>query len=231
MERRAPRKACPWLLTGLGSGIGLLLLGCPADPPEIGPATSSSTSVDSGGPSGAETGAGPGDASIAGTADSEATDSDSATGSPAVAPPSGRYLVAIALKLNPSEPLQWEVLIDRDAGTAAGTSLSLDEGSTTEPRDPVGEPWVGEFTVARPPSFSLVTPELIVPASANTVVDSDAATTELHLAGSATQGYWCGEIAEGSVTSPVMVELAGSAFAMVPIASGADFPLEFPTGC
>lgn len=152
---------------------------------------------------------------------------DAATSDPtAVLPPSeldGEYLFAVALVISPDTPLQWLATVDHDQGDGRVAmvlqSLSLDQLSTTTPREPIGDPMVLELSLDENGRFGHEFGELYIPGEANPITGSDIRMT-LVIEGTASgRALWCGE-AFGMITQPLILDLLGSTFAMVPVDGG-----------
>jgi len=145
-----------------------------------------------------------------------------------------QWLLAIATFLDPAHPLQWHVLVDYENGELVDVrlqSLSLDVGSTTSPRQLVGDVIVAdELRFDDVGNFGLRTDELLVPAEANPITGSAIMAMNVRLTGMGTATTSCGTV-EGDVVTPIQTSLVGSTFAAVPITSVADLPLEFPSAC
>ena len=135
---------------------------------------------------------------------------------------SGTFLFAIAPSLSPTTPLQFiatntmEIEADGSSGTfdMVLQPLSLNVGSTTEPREPVGNTIEirgimvdggGVFVVETLGGPVMVTGE------ANPITGSDI-VAEISLLGAIQdEDVYCGT-AGGQVTSPLVADLAGSTF-------------------
>jgi len=149
------------------------------------------------------------------------------TGDPTNGLPEGRYLLIVDTVISPGTPLQWEVIGNSVAGTITGQSLSLDVMSLTEPRELVGGIW--EANVAA--QFDAELPALQILGEANPITGAEIITGPLKLVGAALgDGSYCGEVA-GEVQQPIMVLLDGSTFALVPVADGQPWPVDFPLAC
>lgn len=148
----------------------------------------------------------------------------------------GVFLVAISTTVDVSKPLQFlaDVQTDYDdAGTGSMTiefqPLSLDVGSTTEPREEVGDAIVVDTDV-NTGAFTIPFGETMVTGQANPITGSDI-LADLSLQGNVrSANAWCGGV-DGDVLSPIMVPLAGSTFAAIRLADRSERPLEFPVSC
>jgi hypothetical protein len=149
----------------------------------------------------------------------------------------GVYLVAINTNVSPGLPLQFlgEVTADLDAmgnGTISVEfqPLSLDQGSTTLPREEVGDSILIEGDVDAY-AFTLAFGETMVTGAANPLTGSDI-LANIALEGSVrSENAWCGNVT-GEVLSPIMVDLSpGSFFAATRLADRSERPLKFPCEC
>lgn len=145
-----------------------------------------------------------------------------------------QWLLAMAVNLSPQTPLQWHVMVDWEGDEVALVrvqSLSLDSGSTTTPRELVGDPTIAdELGIDDLGNFGLAFDALLVPAAANPITGSDISAIDVRLVGMGTATTSCGTVM-GTITAPIETPLDGSTFAAVPIASVDDLPLEFPSAC
>lgn len=146
---------------------------------------------------------------------------------PMVGPAPGRYLFVVDTVVQPGTPLQWEARITRDPDAMTGQSLTLDQGSTTSPRELIGGVWDAKFLVEADGSFTIGIVPLAIDGAANPITGSQIVTSELALQ---SQGPLCGSVM-GQLTEPLPLELAGSTFALVPVGEGEAWPTDFPLGC
>jgi len=165
--------------------------------------------------------------------DAEADDGVVDTGPLPMPPIAGNWLLAISSPLDPSLPFQFLVLAEDIGGglfNLTMTSLSLDVGSTTTPRQPVGEPKIF-FGVPLSPDtgFEIFTGPLVIPAAANPISGSDV-TVDILLSGLPTGQPYCGAVS-GSVTAPAAVDLAGSTFGTEKVDDVATLPTTFAVAC
>jgi hypothetical protein len=141
----------------------------------------------------------------------------------ALADVSGTFLFALAPSLSPATPLQFiatntiEIAPDGSSATLNMVlqPLSLNVGSTTEPREPVGEPIeILGIEVDAGGAFALESlgdGPVMVTGAANPITGSDI-VAELSLMGAIQdEDLMCGTAA-GQVTSPLVADLAGSTF-------------------
>ncbi len=149
----------------------------------------------------------------------------------------GVYLVALETVAAPGLPLQFigEVTAEVDMITGDGTievefqPLSLDQGSSTEPREEVGEPIVIDSDVTAG-SFTLTFGMTNVTGAANPLTGADI-LADIELQGSIRgMDGWCGQVV-GEVISPIALNLEGSTFASMRLADRDERPLEFPINC
>lgn len=166
-----------------------------------------------------------------------ATSGDTETGGGGGLSIDGVYLVAVDTIVGPGLPLQFlgEVTAELDAMgngtiTVEFQPLSLEQGSTTEPREEVGEAILIEGDVSGY-SFTLMFPEpTMVTGAANPLTGSDI-SANLALEGTIrSENAWCGGVV-GDVLSPIQVPLEGSIFAATRLADRSERPLKFPCGC
>lgn len=149
----------------------------------------------------------------------------------------GVYLVAVNTIVSPGLPLQFlaevtgEVdLMGNGSITVDFQPLSLDQGSTTLPREEVGDSLLIEGEVANF-GFTLPFPEpTMVTGAANPLTGSDI-SSNLSLEGSfRSEDAWCGNVL-GMVLSPIQVPLDGSTFSATRLADRAERPLHFSCEC
>lgn len=170
------------------------------------------------------------------TSISTSGDPDGSTGEVPQGEISGRFLLAFSAVIDPTHPLQWEVQV-KDSGAGAARTLelvlqplSLDVGSTTTPRQPVGTPTPVVVEVGDDGAFTVPLPGLQVPGEANPITGGDLGVSLVLAAGIRSPDLWCGE-GMGTVTQPLMLDLAGSTFAAARVDDGAPLPDAFPTSC
>jgi hypothetical protein len=169
--------------------------------------------------------------------DSSSSSADASDGSGEDGPQGedSEWLFAMATSLSPATPLQWHVVTDWEAGELVEIrfqSLSLDQGSTTIPREPVGDAFVPtDMVVDDTGQFGVAFADMFVPGAANPITGSDIRAEDVRFAGTMpTADSACGQ-ATGTITAPIMIPLEGSTFAAVRITSLAELPLEFPAAC
>jgi len=167
-------------------------------------------------------------------ADSAESASSAESADEGAQPEDQQWLLAIATFLDPSQPLQWHVVVDYENGELVELrlqSLSLDMGSITSPRQLVGAVTVtSELAVDDVGYFGLVIEELRVPPEANPITGSAITAVNVRLSGMGTATTSCGTV-EGDVLEPIATPLTGSTFAATPITSVDALPLEFPAAC
>ena len=147
---------------------------------------------------------------------------------PFVGPAPGRYLFVVDTIVAPGLPLQWEARIGRDPDTMTGQSLTLDQNSTTSPRELTGGVWDAKFLVEADGSFTIGVVPLAITGNANPITGSDIVTTEMAFESA---GPLCGDLVAGDITQPLPLELLGSTFALIPLDEGDVWPVDFPLGC
>jgi hypothetical protein len=140
----------------------------------------------------------------------------------ALADISGDHLFVLASVIAPELPLQFITTVaftDAGDGTAvmdiSFQPLSLTPGSTTEPREPVGESL--DFTgvpIDAGGAFTVDLGAVEVTGMANPITGSDIAATLVITAAIQSTELYCGTV-DGMVTSPLTAPLAGSTFAAV----------------
>jgi hypothetical protein len=111
--------------------------------------------------------------------------------------------------------------------------LALDVGETTDPRTAVVDALEYDDVVVNPDgTFELDLGVLELDGETNPITGSDIVTTALIEGEILDADDMCGDLS-GSVTVPLMLDLAGSTFAMTRIeAPDPDsLPLVFPTSC
>lgn len=142
------------------------------------------------------------------------------------------YLFAVDTVVLPGSPLQFVALASRTPDTqqieVRVEPLSLDLGSTTEPRErlegsgfvtAVDEP-DGAYILRFPPDYDLE-------GAANPITGSDIVVGGLVLSTPTTPDALCG-IADGMLVSPISQPLTGSTFSAIPIADPNQLPVDFP---
>lgn len=139
---------------------------------------------------------------------------------------SGDFLFALAAVIDPAHPLQFYATVTFTATADGGTldmqlqPLSLDQGGTTMPRQPVGEvlPLVGVPVDASGGFMVTIDQPVMVTGMANPITGSDIVAT-LALDGVIqSEDLFCGTVT-GMVTQPLMLDLMGSTFAAVRVPS------------
>lgn len=149
----------------------------------------------------------------------------------------GIYLLALETSIAPGLPLQFVADVEAELDESTGDGpvnisfqpLSLEVGSMTEPREPVGDPIVVE-TTATGGSFMVDFGETNVTGMANPITGSDI-TANLALQGTIRgENAWCGAVT-GDVLSPIQASLEGSTFAAIRLADASERPEMFPVSC
>lgn len=147
--------------------------------------------------------------------------------------PDGTFLLAIETILSPGLPFQGVVLVERSGDSTVDLTLqwlSLDQGSTTVPREPLLPTYFfWRVPVAPDGSFTWTMDAMMLPAAANPITGSDV-LADLVLEVVPAGSPYCGPV-DGDVLSPIQVPLAGSTHALTAIPSAEELPLEFPVSC
>ena len=141
------------------------------------------------------------------------------------------YLLALSTPLDPALPLQFlaEIAVVDATLTITLQPLSLAQGSTTAPREPVGEVLVPAIDFMTP-AFSAQLDDALLPGAANPMTGEDIAAS-ITLTGSiAGAGTPCGS-ADGMTTAPVAASLAGSTWAATAVSSVDALPDDFAVAC
>lgn len=126
---------------------------------------------------------------------------------------SGEFLLSVAAVIGPATPilLLADVTVDLDANTITVAMQPL----TVDGREPVGEVSTATGDLDAEGGFVLDFGEVPVPADANPILPGVDVAAELALSGcTANEDFSCGA-AEGQVTVPTTVPLAGSSWAMI----------------
>jgi hypothetical protein len=141
------------------------------------------------------------------------------------------YLLAFATTLDPALPLQFlaEIEVADGALSISMQPLSLDEGSTTTPRQPVGDVLVPTIDFMTP-AFSAELDDAVIPGAANPISGSEISGSITLIGSLAGAGTPCG-VGEGMLTAPEMTSLVGSTWAATPVTGIDDLPDDFPTAC
>lgn len=169
------------------------------------------------------------------TSSSDSAPADSSTADDVIydigAPDGTTYLLAVVTPLDPALPLQFLAEIELvDAELMISLQpLSLDQGSVTEPRQPVGDvlvPVVDFMT----PAFSAQLDDVTIPGAANPVSGADIVGSITLIGSLAGAGAPCGR-AEGMLTAPDELSLAGSTWAATSVAGPESLPDGFATSC
>ncbi|MBL8946982.1 MAG: hypothetical protein JNK45_27670 [Myxococcales bacterium] len=174
--------------------------------------------------------------SSSGDASSSTDPGESSSGGSALADITGDHLLALAVVIAPETPLQYlATVVQTPDGDGALLDislqpLSLDIGSTSEPRLPFGDALVfDDIEVAPDGSFEIQIGALAVAGETNPITGSNVATSGVVLTGSIVdETSWCGTVT-GMITMPLMLDLAGSTFAGTAI--DGDLPLVVDGSC
>ena len=157
----------------------------------------------------------------------------------ALADISGTHLFAIAAVINPATPLQFIADVQLTTTAEGGDMmitfqpLSLDVGSTTTPRMPVGELLTLPATpVDAGGGFAVDLGEVAVTGMANPITGSDIVATLMIEGAIQNENLWCGTVT-GMVSMPIQLDLAGSTFAgsRVEGTDPASLPMDVVSNC
>lgn len=211
----------PWLralpLFALGLGLGA---GCMTNTIEL--ETDPGTDEDSGG-----------DPSTSGSGGLDTTPTSGPMDDTVTTPGPQLLLFAFNSALAPGVPFQGIVDLTPGTGTVDLTLqwLSLDIGSTTSPRQPVGDVYAYPgLPVDASGTFYWDTGIILIPAAANPVSGEDlVASIQANVVPLGVPAY-CG-VAGGTVTSPVQVPLDGSTHAMTEVPGVTNLPTDFAVAC
>lgn len=142
-------------------------------------------------------------------------------------------LWAVNSSLAPGIPFQAVVNATPGTGTIDLTLqwLSLDIGSTTAPRQPVGDVYAYPgVPVDATGTFYWDTGIILLPGAANPISGDDLVLSiQSNVVPVGTPAY-CG-VSGGTVTSPVQVVLDGTTHAMTAVTDLANLPVDFPVAC
>jgi hypothetical protein len=150
----------------------------------------------------------------------------------------GDFLLALSAVIAVDLPLQFYATVTFTPTADGGTvqmnlqPLSLMQGSTTVPRQPVGDALtIGPVAVNAAGSFELpISEPVTVTGEANPITGSDIVAT-LNLSGSIQSAdLFCGTVT-GAVTEPLDLDLLGSTFAAVRVPSVDMLPTEVVFAC
>lgn len=142
-------------------------------------------------------------------------------------------LLAINSSLAPGLPFQAIVTTTPGMGTVDLTLqfLSLDVGSTTAPRQLVGDLYgYAGVPVDMSGTFYWDTGIILIPGAANPISGVDIVTSIQANAVPAGSPAYCGQVG-GTVLMPVEATLEGSTHAMTAVSDVANLPLEFAVTC
>jgi hypothetical protein len=122
----------------------------------------------------------------------------------------GKFIWALAAKLNPKKP----ILFLNDITTEGdGLHFSITPIDAKDRKTPIGEPMaLSAYPIDGAGNFKADFPEMTVPGAANPLTGSDIVAT-VSLAGAVCTDALCGDVT-GTVTEPLMLDLAGSTFYM-----------------
>lgn len=128
----------------------------------------------------------------------------------------GGYLLSIATPEDPTLPLQFIAQLDVVDGvlTASLQPLSLDVGSTSGPREPLGEPVEGEIIGFMTPAFTVRFDPFVVPAAADPMLGMERVGVIALTGNLSAGGGPCGS-AEGVFDTPSAAQLDGSTWGAI----------------
>jgi len=137
---------------------------------------------------------------------------------------------ALSTPLQPGLPFQAVVIATPGDGTTDLVLqwLSLDIGSTTSPRELVGDPYAYNVPVDGSGTFFWDTGVILIPGAANPLTGEDLVVSIQANVVPVGNPAYCGE-AGGTILMPVEASLDVSTHAMT-VVEGA-LPIEFPIGC
>lgn len=142
-------------------------------------------------------------------------------------------LLAVNSSLAPGIPFQGIVNLTPGTGTVDLTLqwLSLDIGSTTAPRQPVGDVYAyAALPVDATGTFYWDTGIILIPGAANPITGEDLVVSiQANVVPFGDPAY-CGVLG-GTVTSPIQVPLDGSTHAMTVVADVGNLPVDFAVAC
>jgi hypothetical protein len=142
-------------------------------------------------------------------------------------------LYAFSSSLSPGYPFQAIVNLTPGTGTVDLTLqwLSLDIGSTTAPRQPVGDVYAyAALPVDGTGTFYWDTGIILIPAAANPITGEDLVVSiQANVVPVGVPAY-CG-VAGGTITSPVQTSLDGSTHAMTEVTAVTNLPTDFAVAC
>ncbi|GEM_PF-1005042 len=168
---------------------------------------------------------------------SETNDDGSDTSSDGLTDMTGVYLWALETSLGPDAPLQFATTVDmvvaEDGQSAVADfsfqPLTLDQGSTLDPREFIGDPLVYtgiEFDASG--DFEIDMGVVNVAGAANPITGSDIEATLVILGRSVHATALCGTL-EGELMSPLVFDLAGSTFGAIKLLDDGSDPETLPT--
>jgi hypothetical protein len=147
----------------------------------------------------------------------------------------GPQLLLFAFNSSIAPGIPFQAIVDLTPGTGTVDLtlqwLSLDIGSTTAPRQPVGDVYAYPGLAVDPSgTFYWDTGIILIPAAANPVSGEDLVVSiQANVVPMGVPAY-CG-VAGGTVTSPIQVPLDGSTHAMTEVPGVANLPVDFAVAC
>ena len=165
--------------------------------------------------------------------DADSSDVDVDTGPPPPPGIAGNWLLAAATPIDPALPFQFLVLAEEvgpDTYNLTMTPLSLDVGSTTAPRQPVGEPKIlFGVPLTIDAGFEIFTGPFVIPGAANPITGTEV-TVDILFSGMPGGNPFCGSVG-GSITAPTPQDLTGTTFGTEKVNGVDSLPTTFATSC
>lgn len=151
------------------------------------------------------------------------------------------FLLAISTDLDRELPLQALVSLSNVESLPHGVGwttadfslqwLSLDPGSTTDPREPIGPVLLyPAIEIPLGGSFSWELDAVTIPGTANPIDGAEVVASMRLGALTIDSDYPCGRVT-GMVTEPRDAPLEDSTFAMTELTDGEPLPVDFPLAC
>ncbi len=150
---------------------------------------------------------------------------------------SGQFLFAVSTTVDISKPFQFiatNTVTTDDAGVTTMRvelqPLSLTQGKTTEPREPVGDPLVFTDIPVVDGRFLLDAGEITLVGSANPITGSDIVATLKMTGNILGDAFYCGSVT-GDVVSPLQLNIDGSTFAAERLEDPSVLPTNVQIDC
>ena len=132
----------------------------------------------------------------------------------------GDFFFALAAKLSPKTPITFKAVVTTEADGMHFSITPLDRMDRKTPIGDVAE--LGNYPIDADGNFTAAFPEMTIPGDANPITGSPIVAT-VSLSGAVCEDLICGDVS-GTVTSPIMLDLAGgSTFTMVRV-EGENYP-------